>query len=147
ALIVIASLLGKLLKVLVWENHWDLKHPSLFKFGNTWLYTLTGRGKRTNPNFKNEIIPVIDALAELGGKTRLYRGIIFDFNTDDTGSLQEIFITEARRGKFIPDETEPEKTVFMWEKIPGDIFMLPYKTLINLNITYFDPKNTQTPFP
>lgn len=136
-LIVMAALVGKLMNWLVWKNHWDLRFPSLFEFGNTWLYTLTGRGKRIGTKNDNEIFPVVDAMANLGGKTRLYRGLMLDFNTDDSGSLKEIFITKARRGKFLSQESLGERPGFYWEKIPGDIFMLPYKSIINLNITYF----------
>lgn len=136
-LIVAAAGLGKGMNFLVWNFFLDLRLPSLFEFGNTWLYTLTGRKDRLNNPKNIEIFPVVDALAELGEKTRLYRGIVFDFNTDDSGSLKEIFLMKARRGKFKPQDDVLDKSEFYWEIIPGNIFMLPYKSIINLNITYF----------
>ncbi len=135
--ILLAGGLGKLMNNFVWKYEMDLKFPSLFKFGNQWLYHLTGRGSQKTREKKNkEIIPIVDVMADLGEKTRLYRGILFDFNTDNSGSLREIFLKVAVRGKF-EDDKETEKKIFYWEEIPGDVFILPYKSIINLNITYY----------
>ena len=133
-LIVLAGILGKTLSWIVWKFEWDLRWPSLFNFGNFWLYNLTGRGKRRQEG--KDVFPIIDAMANLGGKTRLYRGIVYDFTTDETGGLREIFIKQALRGKLI--ETEAGNKEFHWEEIPGDIFILPYQSLLNINITYYE---------
>lgn len=136
-IILLAGGLGKLMNYLVWKLEMDLKFPSLFKFGNQWLYYLTGRGsQKTKKKENKEIIPIVDAMADLGEKTRLYRGVLFNFNTDNSGSLREIFLKLAVRGKF-EEDTKTRKNVFYWEEIPGDIFILPYKSIINLNITYY----------
>lgn len=80
------------------------------------------------------MIPVVDALVDLGEKTRLYRGVVWDFTTDETGALQDILLIQALRGKFGEDAGEEEE--FYWQEIPGDIFVLKYSNVLNLNITY-----------
>ena len=134
---VLSSLGGLLTREVVWRKRLDLRYPNIFGFGSSWLYRLTGRDNlRGNPTGQ-EVIPIVDALVNLGDKTRLYRGIVSDFATDESGALREIFLVETVRGKFGLGENEEAE--FYWEDIPGDTFVLKYPTVLNLNITYLTP--------
>lgn len=126
--------LGLWLRKLVWELQLDLRFPHIFGFGNLWLYRLTGRNRLAATPRGEEVIPVVDALVDLGEKTRLYRGVVWDFTTDETGALQDILLIQALRGKFGEDTGKEEE--FYWQEIPGDIFVLKYSNVLNLNITY-----------
>jgi len=133
-LLAVSFLTGLIARDLVWNRKLDLKFPNLFGFRNKWLYLLTGREfMEENPSV-GEVIPMVDALASVGGKTRLYRGVVEDFATDQTGALQEIYLIQALRGKFREVAQGPAE--FYWEEIPGDLFVLKYSEVLNLNITY-----------
>ena len=76
-------------------------------------------------------IPIQEGMA----KSRLYRGIVEGFTTEDNGSLRDIFLTEVERGKFKKEPAqEPE---FYWKPVtPGNLMVVKYSELQNLNITY-----------
>jgi len=56
-----------------------------------------------------DYLPYADVIVELGEKTRMYRGVISEFTTDETGTLKDI---------------------------PGDCLILKYSEIKNLNVTY-----------
>lgn len=137
SLLVISWGSGYFLRDIVWRNQLDLIYPNLFGFENPWIYRLTGRGGPGGGPNGMEFIPVVDALVNLGGeRSRLYRGIVHDFVTDESGTLKEIYLIDAVRGVFWKNNEGEE--VFDWEDIPGQTFVLKYETVLNLNITYLD---------
>lgn len=133
ALVGIAFGTGRALRWWVWTREWDLKYPTLFGYKNKWLYTLFGRGK-TEGTLGKDYLPYADVIVELGEKTRMYRGVVSEFTTDDTGTLKDLVLLAALRGKF--EEVEGGGNKFYWEKIPGDCLILKYSEIKNLNVTY-----------
>jgi hypothetical protein len=144
--------LGYVLRKLVWKWKWDVKYPWLFRYKNDWLYTLMGRDvpvPRAYP--AGRIYVRVEALTKIPmqegtAKSRLYRGIVEGFTTEDSGSLRDIFLTEVERGKFRKEPAkEPE---FFWKPVtPGNLMVLKYAELQNLNITYLmelPPTSSQT---
>jgi hypothetical protein len=133
--------LGHLLRWVVWSQELDVRWPNLLAYRSPWLYTLLGRGKlKVSPN--QTILVYVDALtdlpAEVPGKTVLYRGLVSAFSTEENGTLRDIILTGAYRGKFT-QRTGPfsHKPRFVWQAIePGDYLTLKYADLKNLNITY-----------
>lgn len=138
ALILFAALgFGHLFRLIVWELELDVRFPRILGFKNHWIYSILGRGKIEGVASK-DIIVWVDALTgeptEEAGKTRIYRGLVAAFTTDEKGVLRDLIITAARRSKFKKVEG---RTEFSWQKIdPGDYFLLRYSDIKNLNITY-----------
>lgn len=137
-----ALVVGHALRSLVWKLELDVKVPVLFGFRNPWLYTLMGRGQLPVPH--SQILVWVDALTdeptEVPGKTRLYRGLVSGFTTEESGALRDIILTAARRGKLKTRKgKEPE---FLWQPInPGDFFVLRYAEIKNINITYLSSRS------
>lgn len=135
----IASLCGLKLRKLVYRNKLDVKLPSLFRFPNRWLYTFSGRDWDTDNEYKYVVLDVMCTLTK--EKTRLYRGVVFGFETDSDGDLEQILLFFAYRGKF-----KKEDDSFYWESVPGHVLVLKYDCVQNMNITRipeskFDPNS------
>jgi len=141
AVLFAAFALGHLLRWVVWYGELDVRWPNLLAFRSPWLYTLLGRGKlEVGPT--QTILVYVDALtdlpAEVPGKTVLYRGLVSGFSTEENGTLRDIILTGAYRGKFTQRVgLLSRKPKFVWQAIePGDYLTLKYTDLKNLNITY-----------
>jgi len=135
SLLLAAWFLGYALRRVVWDRQLDLKYPALFGYRNQWMYTLTGRGLVPLNQPGEFVLPYLDALVEIGDKTRLYRGVFYDFSADQTGAPTAIFLIEARRGRFRKVEGQADE--FYWQPIPGDFFVLKFSEIKNLNISYY----------
>jgi hypothetical protein len=69
------------------------------------------------------------------GRARLYRGIVEGFTTEETGALRDILLTEVERGKFRKEPARDRE--FYWKAVtPGNLMVLKYSELQNINITY-----------
>jgi hypothetical protein len=136
-----ALALGHASRKLVWSFKLDVHIPWLLRFRNPWIYDLMGRDVPA-PYKGAQVFAYIDALTNIAidgqeGKTRLYRGIVAGFTTEENGALRDIYLTEAQRGNFREDEG---KKIFEWRPVaPGNLFVLKYSELKNLNITYASP--------
>ncbi|CUS37522.1 hypothetical protein [Candidatus Nitrospira nitrificans] len=124
----LGMLCGMVLRVLVWRYKLDVRYPSLFRFPNRWLYTFTGRDWEKDDEYQYVVLDVICSLTK--EKTRLYRGVIFAFETNSNGDLEQIQLGFAYRGKFKEDDRS-----FYWESVPGDVLVLKYDLVQSLNIT------------
>jgi hypothetical protein len=130
------------LRSVVWQKKLDVKWKTFFEYNNPWLYYLFGRDQSRDPNQK--FLTYVDALVELEGqKTRLYRGVVSDFATDEAGMLRDIILIETLRGKFRPKEGRGSE--FYWEKVPGNRFALRYTEVKSLNITYWPVPKPKAP--
>jgi hypothetical protein len=152
-----ALVLGHLFRWLVWRNKLDVRYPWLLRYRNEWLYTLLGRDVPVPTSYPNGKVYVrIEGLTRIPteepDKTRLYRGFVEAFTTEETGALRDILVKEAERGIFEVDPANPLQKKFSWKAIsPGDLIILKYSELQNLNITYLisvpeeDPKAPADP--
>ena len=139
--LLVAAGFGYALRKVVWKWKWDVSYPWLFRYKNEWLYTLMGRDVPVPSEYPDARIYVrVEALTNIPlqdepAKTRLYRGIVEGFTTEDNGTLRDLFLTEVERGKF---NKEPAKDPeFYWKPVtPGNLMVLKYAELQNLNITY-----------
>jgi hypothetical protein len=137
-----AFALGHLFRLIVWGGKWDVKLPWLLRYRNEWLYTLLGRDVPIPPKYKGGKVYVrIEALTKIPmeekGKGRLYRGFVEAFTTEDSGALRDILITGAERGKFRNVLGTLNEQTFYWKPVsPGDLMILKYSEMLNLNITY-----------
>lgn len=137
-----AFLLGHLFRWLVWKNKLDVRWPWLLRYRNEWLYTLLGRDVPVPTQYpKGKVYVRIEGLTKVPteepGKTRMYRGFVEAFTTEENGALRDILVKDAERGIFEPDPMNPVRKKFSWKAIsPGDLIVLKYSELQNLNITY-----------
>ena len=130
-LAIVAVAVGWAIRKAVWRWKLDVKLPTLFRYRNRWLYTFTGRERLDE---KELLFPIVDAMCLLGGEdTRLYRGVIIRFDTNDEGDLAEIHLGLAFRGKFLEDQKG--KKTHSWKEIPGDYLVLKYDNVQSLNIS------------
>ncbi len=136
-----AFALGHLFRLIVWQWKCDVRLPWLLRYRNEWLYTLMGRDVPIPPGYPGAKVYVrVEALTKIPteeqGKTRLYRGIVEGFTTEENGALRDILITNAERGK-LTEDLRRRKQKFYWKPVsPGDLMVLKYSELLNLNVTY-----------
>lgn len=136
---------GKLFRNFVAKNNWDIKYHSL-RFNNEWYYLLSGRiidfpgnvGDSRNINMVR-----VDVLSESQGNTIIYSGILREFYLSKADGLDRIYLTNVYRRKLTDDSprelTAPIEQEFddRYYKMPGDIFVIPYQQIRNINITYY----------
>lgn len=136
---------GKIFRNLVAKNSWDIKFHSL-RFNNEWYYLLSGRiiDFRNNARNSKKINMVrVDVLTESQGTTIIYSGILREFYLSKADGLDRIFLTNVYRRKLVDDSprelTAPVEEEFdeRYYKMPGDIFVIPYHQIRNINITYY----------
>ncbi|ALA60238.1 hypothetical protein [Nitrospira moscoviensis] len=137
--LVLSLLGGKLIRHLVWIRKWDLRYPAFFKFRNYWLYRLTGRGI-TKDN-KEPNIRFVHALIQTDKELQLYSGLLFSFIVDENGELLDLLLVGAKKSVGDPKEKEG-RVLYDWLVIPGNLFVLKYATILNLNIYYYHLSGT-----
>lgn len=125
----------------------DLK-TSIFRFSNHWHYYFKGEILNTSDfqhlSRRGKVIDtVVDAVVKTTEKqTLLYTGYLKQHSINKTsGQLENIYLTDTKLIKKKKDtEGKPIRRV-----IPGDVFVIPYNFIVNLNLTYIikldSPKN------
>ena len=59
------------------------------------------------------------------------------FGTKEDGNLRNVVLTDVMRAGF---EQQDGRTQVVWKVVPGDMFLIDYSHVRNLNITYFTLK-------
>lgn len=130
---VFAGFLGYATKKVVRRFKLDRKFK-LFRFSNEWHYLITGE-ILDFPKIEGEAndidVVFIDALIGTGEGTIIYSGIIQDYKLSKQGGLESLYLTQVYK-RFLKEDGLVNKPF-----IPGDFMVLPYKDVINLNITYY----------
>ena len=135
ALWAIAAIIGHGFRILVRRYHFDLKF-NLLRFNNEWYYLLSGETMKTRPGDVNYVW--IDALVEKAGGGVIYSGLLVDFNLSREGGLESIYLTQVARRFLTSDAPDDAKQRQKYYEIPGDIFVLKYTQVVNLNISIYD---------
>jgi hypothetical protein len=131
-LLIVAAGAGSLIRHLVWATRLDLRLPFL-RMRNTWYYPLLGR-LQSVPRWS--IIPHADVMTELGNETRLFRGIVSDFEGAADGTIKSLVLVNAQRGKGRGD-------LFKWQAIPGDRLILLGASIQSINMAYLVVDSTK----
>lgn len=137
--------------------NWDINIP-LFRTRNEWYFVLSGFfihvGRRRI--FVESDVVKIDAVVELNKDAYIYRGTLSDFVLSKEDGIDRIYLSNVVRRRLILDErrepqiSEESKTVGTqllpnkgeeyfderYYQIPGNTFVLPYREIKSLNITY-----------
>lgn len=141
---------GKFARYIVKKNQWDMKYHSL-KFNNEWYYLLSGKLNDINGNTENmpkvQLVQV-DVLVDSPDGTVIYSGVLQTFYLSKAEGLDRIHLSNVYRRK-LKDDLSPElkstdEKAFdaRYYSMPGDIFVIPYSQIVNLNVTYYYTEET-----
>lgn len=129
--VVLAAVLGFFLFKVIRILSLDLKFPA-FRFLNQWHYYFKGEILRT-PEFKmtgrgKVLSTEVDLmLKDNDGKSNLFSGLLTQYTLNTKNELDTIYLTGASR--FSQSQNG-------MKHIPGDIFIIPFSTVQNMNIRY-----------
>jgi ABC-type multidrug transport system fused ATPase/permease subunit len=143
--------------------NWDKKYK-LFRYNNQWYYIFSGEVLNMkkfedahNVSFKNNKGQVQDTLmtyadilvsvSDQNDRKELYTGYVVDYDlqSDDITQLDKVYLIDTHRYKKKEKNTDKDGLAVIDEnptqsrnrlKVPGDIFVLNAKKIVNLNLTY-----------
>jgi hypothetical protein len=129
--VAIASILGFFLFRLIRLFGLDLRFP-VFRFLNQWHYYFKGeilqtREFRQTPRGRDLSTEVDVMLKDDNGKSNLFCGLLTQYTLGSKNELESLYLTGATR---FSQSSNSMKVV------PGDIFVIPFSTVKNLNIRY-----------
>ena len=126
--LVLSFVAGSFARRFVWACRLDTIIPYL-RVKHEWFYILQGR----LAGLPRAVVPYVDVLTRLpdkdGSQTRLYRGVVVDFEILPTGGIDSLTLERPERGKGRGDE-------FTWKEIPSTRLLLMGSTFHSLNISY-----------
>lgn len=129
--VVLAAILGFMFYKVVRTFNLDLTIPA-FRFLNHWHYYFKGEILRT-PEFEmgnrgKWLSTEVDVmLKDDDGKSNLFSGLLTHYTLKNCNELDTLYLTGATR---YSQSKKGEKL------IPGDIFIVPFSTVQNLNLRY-----------
>lgn len=159
-----AALIGFALSRFIRIRKWDMKYK-LFRFQNQWYYVFSGEvlnmkkfedahrySLNNNKTFEQDtFMTYADILLSVSAdKKELYTGYVVDYDlmSDDITQLDKIYLIDTHRYKrkeikhdengdeiIDPNEENTSKSRNRI-KVPGDIFVLNARNIVNLNLTY-----------
>ena len=150
-LMLLAFTVGKLARLLVEQTHLDILFHSL-RYNNDWYYLLTGRVmNKAGWTQKTDSVKYVfvDVLVEAKDGNVLYCGFLDKYYLSKDG-LDRICLSEVYRRKFDKDVTDDQRPDSKsdderYYKMPGDLFVIPYSQIRNLNLTYYGPVQVDAP--
>lgn len=159
----LATFLGWFCSRLIRFLKWDRKYK-LFRYSNQWYYIFSGEVLNLKKfeeahkfSFKNNkgqeqdtlmtYADILVSVNEQNDRKELYTGYVVDYDlkSDDISQLDKIYLIDTHRykkkekvidenGNEIKDENPTLSRNRL--KVPGDIFVLNAKNIVNLNLTY-----------
>lgn len=145
AVSVIGIGLGFTAKYLVRKFKLDRKYK-LFRFQNEWHYIFSSEildFPKVAGKAEEASLSYIDALVQTAEGTVIYSGLLSDYILTKDGGIDRIYLSDVKRRFLKDDATEKEGQTNEEQKderyyfLPGQFFILPYSSIINLHITYY----------
>lgn len=141
----LAGLAGKIARTVVRGTGLD-RRQKLFRFQNRWHYILTGEflqfprvplEAKRKPDFT-----YVDALVQTHEGSIIYKGILADYDLTKSGEgLENIYLIHVERRYLSADKGDwrykYRKKKNTYYEVPGELFVLKYEQVINLNVTYY----------
>lgn len=129
--VALAALLGFFFYKTIRQLGLDLKFP-VFRFFNQWHYYFRGEILRTTEfkmsNRGNVLSTEVDLMLKTDdGKSNLFSGLLTQYTLNTKNELEAIYLTGASRYS---------QSQNMMKHIPGDIFIIPFCTVQNMNVRY-----------
>jgi len=122
--------IGSFVRRLVWTCRWDTYFLFL-RMKHSWFYVLQGR----LPQLPRRVVPYVDVLTKHPGQSaeesRLYRGVVVDFELSSTGGLDSLTLIDSKRGRGRGDK-------FEWVDIPSSRLIIIGSTIHSINLTYVE---------
>ena len=149
-------LLGLFFHYIIRKLNWDKRYKVL-RFKNYWYYLFSGEiGKF--PKFNRALIDIqindidkdtdvsmayADILTDECGKTKMYTGYVLDYELDQENSnqLDKIYLLDAHKYNYVQNKKFRFQKDFIKRSIPGHLFIIDYKKVLNINITYIPSFN------
>ncbi|HYG20806.1 MAG TPA: hypothetical protein VD816_17835 [Ohtaekwangia sp.] len=153
-LIVIAASLGFTARYFVRKFQLDLRYPFL-KVNNEWYYLFSGEilDFLDTPGESKQVEMIqVDVIVNTGEGTMVYSGTLENYFLSKDNGLDRIYLSNVYRRK-MKDDLDPAKpNVGYLERylderyyaMPGDLFVITYDKIININITYHGWSNILT---
>jgi hypothetical protein len=126
SILTISAVAGGVLRQIVWRLRIDT-YLGIFRLRHPWYYVFQARDK-TLPSDALAWVYILTEHAE--EKTRLYRGLVADYELAPDGKLESIILRGAMRGKGRGQD-------FAWVPIPGDLFIVSGKAVHSINVEYW----------
>jgi hypothetical protein len=152
-LVSLGALLGWQCRLLVRRTKADRKFRWL-RFDNAWHYLLTGEilemaDQKTNSSVQLKEAThisyvLMDILIKLEQGNTLYSGIMERYELGEDGKLDTLYLAGAHRKQLIlSNEQEPDEApIVKYYPVDGDLLVIPYAQVLNMNITYFIDEQT-----
>lgn len=145
-LIVIATVLGLSARAIVRKFQLDLRY-SFLKVNNEWYYLFSGEilDFLDTPGESKQVEMIqVDVLVSTGDGTMVYSGTLENYFLSKDNGLDRIYLSNVYRRKMKDDLDRTKPNVGYLERylderyypMPGDLFVITYDKIINLNITY-----------
>jgi hypothetical protein len=148
-----ASFGGWLSRFLIRSWKLDRRH-ALLRFKNHWHYILSGEffdiPRSAFDLIEDEVVDIeviyVDALVETKEGTVLYDGILVNHELTSGGDGLDYIVLRDVERRFLKDDSRSETLLQQdvratedspYYSIPGHILILPYSSILNLNITYY----------
>jgi hypothetical protein len=140
---------GYLTKLFVRKLKLD-RRLKLFRFQNEWHYIFTGEilDFPMVPGKADDIdCTFIDVLTSTNEGTVLYTGLLTEYILSKEGGIDRIYLTNTKRRFFkndlVDDGDEPRNAEDLpnddrYYYMPGNLFIIPYSQIININVTYYN---------
>ncbi|HYE54018.1 MAG TPA: DUF6338 family protein [Chitinophagaceae bacterium] len=128
-------LFAKTARQLLLRTNFDFRIEGL-SAQNYWYILFKGRYiENQGMDLKTIDFIFIDVLTDTGS---IYSGILEDYNyNQQKDMLENIIISEVRRRELIKDpENEGRKKIGPPVAVPGDVFVIPAKNILNINVSY-----------
>jgi len=128
-----------------------------FRFNNHWHYLLSGEITR----FRHiDLLPlrfidlrIVDILVNTDDGDAIYTGILQDYTLGNNGELETLYLSYVKRRPYSKekkaanyDELDKASQILFQEsdeKIPGNLFVVPYSKIINLNLWYVQLRHSK----
>ncbi|MCC5927868.1 MAG: hypothetical protein JJU28_01365 [Cyclobacteriaceae bacterium] len=144
-LVTLGLLMGFLVRRSIRYFKLDRKYR-FFRFSNKWYYIFSGEclDFPDVPDSYQEIgDKALNILCDIGGKQFIYSGWYSDYYLDSQGNLESVQLKDPIRRSLDKDNKESNR----YYKIPSKYFLIPVKSIININILYikFEDKTEVEP--
>jgi len=106
-----------------------------FRFSNKWYYIFSGEclDFPDVPDSYEEIgNKAVNVLCDVGGKQYIYSGWYSDYYLDSNGNLESVQLKDPVRRNIDEDKKEKDRYYY----IPSKYFLIPAKSIININVLY-----------
>ncbi len=112
-----------------------------FRFSNKWYYIFSGECldfPDVPDNYEEIGNKAVNVLCDIGGKQYIYSGWYSDYYLDAVGNLESVQLKDPVRRSLEKDNKEKDRYYF----IPSKYFLIPAKSIININVLYIKFEET-----